>query len=63
VRVDSGEIIYYLQYFADQESISIIDFETGLVSSVKRHVKDQGVEEDAVGLQSDQIKSIMPGTV
>ena len=46
----------------NDDSISIIDSTTGLVSSVKRFEKDHGTESASSGL-GDQIKSTMPGTI
>jgi len=62
IRVDSGPIIYELEYFADHQNIHIIDFETGYVKSAKRFEKDQGDESTSAAAQ-DQIRSSMPGAI
>lgn len=62
IRVDSGSIIYELEYFADHKNITIIDNFTGLVKSIKWFEKDHGNESAGVNAQ-DVIKSSMPGVI
>jgi len=62
ISVTAGDITYNLEYHADEESLSIIDDETKLVSSVKKPVKSFGNAGSAEGAEG-AIFSSMPGTV
>ncbi len=59
--MEAHTIHYDLEYHADDEQISIIDFETLLVAKGLRPQPDHGESAESGG--SNQIKSSMPGTI